>query len=120
LQKCPVNRKRTSSQIINSYQQETLFQQAEIPESVTAELTVARTTSGDLQRATAWVWQYCEPCRHHSPLACAVAVTRWGANTSSDKLRQSARCTACGQKGATIQHPGWGGEDIGFLPFLTR
>jgi hypothetical protein len=35
---------------------------------------------------------------------------------SSDKLRRCARCTACGHKGATIQHPGWGG-DVGFVPF---
>jgi hypothetical protein len=34
-----------------------------------------------------------------------------------EKLRRCARCTACGHKGATIQHPGWGGEHIGFLPF---
>ena len=26
----------------------------------------------------------------------------------------------CGHKGATIQHPGWGGENVGFLPFPTR
>jgi hypothetical protein len=26
----------------------------------------------------------------------------------------------CGHKGATIQHPGWGGADIGFLPFPTN
>ena len=46
-----------------------------------------------------------------------MPVIRWGAGTSSDVLRQRARCTACGHKGATIQHPGWGGADIGFLPF---
>ena len=34
-------------------------------------------------------------------------MIRWGADASSDKLRQRARCTACGHKGATIQHPGW-------------
>jgi hypothetical protein len=28
-----------------------------------------------------------------------------------------ARCTVCGHKDATIQHPGWGVPDIGFLPF---
>ena len=50
-------------------------------------------------------------------LACAVAVIRWGPETSSDRLRRCARCSACGHKGATIQHPGWGGADIGFLPF---
>jgi len=43
-----------------------------------------------------------------------------GADTSSDKLRRCARCTACGHKGATIQHPGWGGADVGFLPFPVK
>jgi hypothetical protein len=81
--------------------------------------TEAKTTVGDLHRATPWVWVNCEKCPHHAPLACAVPVIRWGANASSDKLRQCARCTACGHKGATIQHPGWGGADIGFLPFPT-
>jgi hypothetical protein len=80
----------------------------------------ANTTLGDLHRATPWVWVYCERCQHHGPLACAVAVIRWGPDMSSDKLRQSARCTRCGNKGATIQHPGWGGNDIGFLPFPTE
>jgi hypothetical protein len=80
-------------------------------------VTAARTTLGDLHRATPWLWLNCERCQHHAPLACAVAVIRWGPNTSSDKLRQSARCTACGHKGATLQHPGWGGADVGFLPF---
>jgi hypothetical protein len=32
-------------------------------------------------------------------------------------VTRCARCTACGHKGATLQHPGWGGSDIGFLPF---
>jgi hypothetical protein len=40
-----------------------------------------------------------------------------GADTSSDRLRQSARCTKCGHKGATLQHPGWAGAHIGFQPF---
>jgi hypothetical protein len=44
---------------------------------------------------------------------------RWGPNTSSDKLRQCARCTTRGHKGAAIQHAGWGGNDVGFLPFPT-
>jgi hypothetical protein len=74
-------------------------------------------TLGDLQRTTPWVWLWCERCQHHAPLACAVAVIRWGANVSSDRLRQRARCTSCGKKGATIQHPGWGGNDVGFMPF---
>ena len=64
-----------------------------------------RPTLGELQRAT---------------LACTVAVIRWGPNTSSDKLRGAARCTRCGSKGATIQHPGWAGNHIGFSPFPTN
>src|SRR5262249_5328718 len=74
---------------------------------------------GELQQATPWVWLYCERCQHNAPLACAVAVILWGPDASSDKLRAGARCTSCGRKGATIQHPGWGGNDVGFLPFPT-
>jgi hypothetical protein len=79
----------------------------------------ATTTLGDLHRATPWLWLNCEHCQHYAPLACAVAVIRWGAGTSSDVLRQRARCTRCGHKGASIQHPGWGGAHVGFLPFPT-
>ena len=74
-------------------------------------------TLGELQSATPWVWLWCERCQHHAPLACAVAVIRGGADVSSDRLRQRAHCTGCGNKGATIQHPGWGGTEVGFLPF---
>jgi len=52
-------------------------------------------------------------------MAFAPLVIRWGANTSSDKLRRCARCTVCGAKGATLQHPGWMGEQIGFTPWPT-
>ena len=62
----------------------------------------ARTTLGDLQRATPWVWLYCQRCSHYAPIACAVPVIRWGADLSSDKLRQCARCTACGHKGEVV------------------
>jgi hypothetical protein len=75
------------------------------------------TTLSDLHRATPWLWLYYEKCPHSAPIACAVPVIRWGPNTSSDKLWRCARCTACGHKGATLQHPGWGGADVGFLPF---
>ncbi len=72
---------------------------------------------GDLRRETPWVWLYCEKCQHKTALACAIPVTRWGADASSDVLRQRARCTAYGHKGATLQHSGWGAADVGFLPF---
>jgi hypothetical protein len=32
-------------------------------------------------------------------------------------LRRSARCTNCGRKGATLQHPSWAGSYVGFEPF---
>jgi hypothetical protein len=76
-----------------------------------------RPTLGELHDATPWVWMHCVRCQHKAPFACAVAVIRWGANERSDRLRQCARCTACGHKGATLQHPGWGGGSTGFLPF---
>src|SRR5271163_3912659 len=53
--------------------------------------TGPRPTVGDLQRTTPWVWLHCEACPHYSPLACAVPVIRWGADASSDVLRQRAR-----------------------------
>jgi hypothetical protein len=56
-------------------------------------------------------------CQPKAPFACAVAVIRWGADAPSDKLRQCARCTGCGSKGATLKHPTWGGNSIGFMPF---
>jgi hypothetical protein len=77
----------------------------------------AQTTLGDLHRATPCVWLNCEKCSHYAPLACAVPVILWGAHVSSDKLRQCARCAACGHKSATIQRPSWAGEHIGFMPF---
>jgi hypothetical protein len=40
-----------------------------------------------------------------------------GSRHSSDKLRRCARCTACGAKGATLQQPGWMGEQIGLRRF---
>jgi hypothetical protein len=61
-----------------------------------------------------------ENCLHHAPLAPVPLMIRWGAETSSDRLRQCARCTKCGHKGATLQHPGWAGTHIGFPIPLTR
>jgi hypothetical protein len=76
-----------------------------------------RPTLGDLQRSTPWLWLWCDRCQHKAPFACAVAVIRWGADVSSDRLRQCTPCTGCGSKGATLQHPSWGGNSVGFMPF---
>ena len=77
------------------------------PNSPTMREDGFRPTLGELQQARPWVWLWCERCQHHAPLACAVAVILWGPNASSDKLRAAARCTSCGNKGPTVQHPGW-------------
>ena len=79
-----------------------------------------RPTLGELQRSSSWWWLYCERCPHYAPMAFAAPVILWGANAPSDKLRQCARCTGCGGKGATLKHPTWGGNNIGFLPFPTE
>jgi hypothetical protein len=76
-----------------------------------------RPTLGQLQRSHRWTWVYCEKCLHHAPMALVPLIIRWGADTSSDRLRRCARCTKCGYKGATLQHPGWAGTHIGFQPF---
>jgi hypothetical protein len=52
-------------------------------------------------------------------MALAAPVILWGTDAPGDVLRQCARCTACGHKGATMQHPTWGGNSVGFLPFPT-
>jgi hypothetical protein len=71
-----------------------------------------RPTLADLQRSHCWTWVYCEKCLHHAPMALVPLIIRWGAETSSDRLRRCARCTKCGQKGANLQHPGWAGTRI--------
>jgi hypothetical protein len=74
-------------------------------------------TLAELRKHSAWVWVYCERCQHHSPVAFVPLMIRWGANASSDKLRHCARCSVCGHKCATLQHPGWVDANVGFQPF---
>jgi hypothetical protein len=76
-----------------------------------------RPTLGQLQRSSCWWWLHCQRCQHRAPIALAPPVILWGADAPGDKLRQCARCTACGNRGATLQRPSWGGSTIGFVPF---
>jgi len=55
-------------------------------------------------------------CYHRAPAAITPFVTRWGPDASSDTLRRSARCSACGARGATTMLPSWGGSLIGWRP----
>jgi hypothetical protein len=71
-------------------------------------------TLGQLHRPPGWVWLYCTRyaplCQHRAPMALAPLVIRWGLDTSSEMLRRCARCSRCGHKGATLQHPSWVGN----------
>jgi hypothetical protein len=77
-------------------------------------------TLAELRKTTSWVWVYCEKSLHRAPVAFVPLMIRWGADASSDKLRRCARCAACGHKGATLQHPGWAGANVGFQSFPSQ
>jgi hypothetical protein len=53
-----------------------------------------RPTLAELQRSHCWTWVYCEKCLHHAPMALVPLIIRWGAEASSDQLRQCARRNA--------------------------
>jgi len=57
-------------------------------------------TLGELQRTTPWVWLWCERCQHHAPLACAVAVIRWGPEPASRINRQTKELLESRQQAA--------------------
>lgn len=66
-----------------------------------------------------WVRVYClgRDCNHSAPMALTPLVIRWGFGVSSDRLRQCARCTACGHRGAELKTPGWVDMIVGPEPF---
>jgi hypothetical protein len=55
-------------------------------------------------------------------MALAPLIIRWSGAASTDLLRAHARCTRCGQKGATLQHPSWvdTGTEWASFPVETR
>jgi hypothetical protein len=61
----------------------------------------------------------CDACGHRVAVALVPFVIRWGADASSDMLRQHARCSVCGQRGATLQHPSWADGAVGWQVFPT-
>src|SRR4029079_7216559 len=56
-------------------------------------------------------------CLHRAPLALAPFVIRWGAQASSNVMRQRLRCAVCGHRGAVLQHPSWIDAQSGEQPF---
>ena len=83
-------------------------------------------TLGELQTgSTKWVWAFCNDLDesgrvawlHRAPLALAPFVIRWGAEASSNVMRERLRCAVCGHRGAVLQHPSWIDAQIGEQPF---
>jgi hypothetical protein len=76
-------------------------------------------TLEQMRQSAPWLWVHCAnaECRHRARMALTPLVIRWGRDASSDRLRASARCTRCGGRGATLQHPSWGGREFGWMPF---
>jgi hypothetical protein len=76
-------------------------------------------TLGQMRQHTSWVWLNCAArgCEHHVPFALAPAIVLWGPQASSDTLRRAARCTECGGKGASLQHPSHVSSVAGLAPF---
>ena len=76
-------------------------------------------TLQELHRTSCWWWIHCtnSACLHRAPVAIVPLIIRWGPDTSSNKLRHSARCARCGRKGITLQHPSWRGSAIGWETF---
>jgi hypothetical protein len=74
-------------------------------------------TLGELLHQPYWLWLRCNACGHCVAVALVPFVIRWGADASSDVLRTHARCTVCGRRGASLQHPSWADESVGWEPF---
>lgn len=76
-------------------------------------------TLAQLRGSSCWVWVCCAEfgCNHSSPWAYAPLIIRWGPDASGNVLRRRARCTRCGNLGATLRHPSWSNDiTIGDAP----
>jgi hypothetical protein len=73
-------------------------------------------TLEQMRKSAPWLWVNCAnwQCRHKALMALTPLIIRWGPDASSDVLRASARCSVCGRKGGTLQHPSWMGSDVGW------
>jgi len=50
-------------------------------------------------------------------MALTPLIIRWTEAGSTDLLRRAARCTHCGSRGATLQHPSWIDIGVEWAPF---
>jgi hypothetical protein len=87
------------------------------PRNVTRYVPRPAPTIGDLRKTTCWIWINCSGCQAGTPFALAPLIIRWGSDASSDLIRRNARCSKCGYRGATVQHPGWSNTETSFQAF---
>jgi hypothetical protein len=71
-------------------------------------------TLEEMRQAAPWQWVNCRNpnCLHRAPFALTPLIIRWGADASSDQLRQNARCNKCGKRGADLRHPSARDSDL--------
>ena len=76
-------------------------------------------TLGMLRASGCWAWVCCQnpKCLRMAPVAITPLIIRWGSDTPSDVLRQCAKRSRCGRKGATLQIPSWSDTETGLMPF---
>lgn len=60
-------------------------------------------TIGNLAEHSDWIWITCNGCLRSRPSKMDQYVARWGAEASSDLIRQRVRCSACGHLGVHLQ-----------------
>jgi hypothetical protein len=66
-------------------------------------------TLGELLAENEWMWIACinPKCLYSQPTMLAPLVEKYGADRSSDFLRQTAICPRCGHKGASLTARSW-------------
>lgn len=75
-------------------------------------------TLGALHRpAPHWLWLVCHSCLKFTAVPLAPFVIRWGVDCPAERLKQAARCTRCGAKGAGLQVPSWRDRQRGWQAF---
>jgi hypothetical protein len=69
-----------------------------------------------------WVWLVCRnpACGRSVPIAVVPLIIRWGPLEEVDRLRGSAVCRDCGQRGATLSKRSWHDPMIGNAPRPAR
>jgi hypothetical protein len=95
-----------AGEVINSFRMAHRYQAPPVP------------TIGELmENAPRWSWLYCNGCGRGKGAALAPFAIRWGLDASSDLIRNSVRCEACGAKGATMIHPSYEDLQYGWSDF---